>query len=82
MFWVATAPEPARTHAQRLATQGLEDVTGYQYEPWHFRYVGRAGAELERRFFGIQQVFLSHYRHLMPSLQAAVAAGVNAGAGG
>ena len=27
MFWVATAPEPARTHAQRLATQGLEDVT-------------------------------------------------------
>ena len=62
--------------------QGLEDVTGYQYEPWHFRYVGRAGAELERRFFGIQQVFLSHYRHLMPSLQAAVAAGVNAGAGG
>ena len=62
--------------------QGLEDVTGYQYEPWHFRYVGRAGAELERRFFGIQQVFLSHYRHLMPSLQAAVAAGVNPRGGG
>ena len=21
--------------------QGWEDVTGYQYEPWHFRYVGK-----------------------------------------
>jgi len=20
--------------------QGLEDITGYEYEPWHFRYVG------------------------------------------
>lgn len=61
--------------------QGLEDVTGYQYEPWHFRYVGRAGAELERRFFGIQQVFLSHYRHLMPALRAAAAARVSPEAG-
>lgn len=51
--------------------QGLEDLTGYQYEPWHFRYLGRAGAELERRFFGgVQQLFLFHYRHLMPALLA------------
>lgn len=50
--------------------QGLEDVTGYRYEPWHFRYLGRAGSELERRFFGIQQVFLTHYRHLLPALLA------------
>lgn len=50
---------------------GLEDITGYQYEPWHFRYLGRAGAELERRFFGgVQQLFLVHYRHLMPALLA------------
>lgn len=24
---------------------GKEDITGYQYEPWHFRYVGTALAE-------------------------------------
>lgn len=55
---------------------GLQELTGYQYEPWHFRYLGRAGAELERRFFGgVQQNFLSHYRHLMPALLAGPAAG-------
>ncbi|CAI8010435.1 Lon protease [Geodia barretti] len=50
---------------------------GYQYEPWHFRYLGRAGTELERRFFGVQQVFLTHYRHLMPALQAGSASAEN-----
>lgn len=51
--------------------QGLQDITGYQYEPWHFRYLGRAGTELEHRFFGgVQQLFLFHYRHLMPGLLA------------
>lgn len=25
--------------------KGKEDITGYQYEPWHIRYVGRAAAE-------------------------------------
>ena len=51
--------------------QGLQDITGYKYEPWHFRYLGRAGAELEHRFVGgVQQLFLFHYRHLMPSLLA------------
>ena len=24
--------------------QGAEGVTGYQYEPWHYRYVGKAAA--------------------------------------
>ena len=57
--------------------QALEDVTGYQYEPWHYRYLGRAGTELERRFFGVQQVFLTHYRHLMPALQAGSASAEN-----
>lgn len=36
-----------------------EAITGYSYEPWHFRYVGRPAAELEQRFFaGIQQWML------------------------
>ena len=51
--------------------QGLENLTGYRYEPWHFRYLGREATELERRFFdSVQQAFLVHYRHLMPALQA------------
>lgn len=24
--------------------QGLEEITGYQYEPWHYRFVGREAA--------------------------------------
>lgn len=51
--------------------QGLEAITGYQYEPWHFRYLGRSATEIERRFFGgVQQTFLIHYQKLMPALQA------------
>ena len=35
---------------------GLEAVTGYAYESWHFRYIGRSAARLEREFFdGVQQ---------------------------
>lgn len=38
---------------------GYEELTGYDYEPWHFRYLGRVGAILERQFFGgLQQRFL------------------------
>ena len=56
--------------------QGLEELTGYRYEPWHFRYLGRAATELERRFFGgVQQTFLTLYRHLMPALQAGATVG-------
>ena len=38
---------------------GYEDVTGYRYEPWHYRYISRVGTRLERDFFnGIQQYLL------------------------
>ncbi|HVO38413.1 MAG TPA: M15 family metallopeptidase [Spirochaetia bacterium] len=38
---------------------GLEDVTGYRYESWHYRYVSRPGALMQREFFGdVQQYFL------------------------
>jgi zinc D-Ala-D-Ala carboxypeptidase len=51
-------------HAHRFGyslsyPDGYEHVTGYSYEPWHYRYVGRAAAALEREFFtGIQQWLL------------------------
>ena len=38
---------------------GYEELTGYAYEPWHFRWITPAGTALEREFFGgIQQVML------------------------
>lgn len=41
---------------------GYEEYTGYDYEPWHFRYLGRVGTLLERQFFGgLQQRFLEFF---------------------
>jgi len=46
--------------------RGAESITGYMYEPWHFRYIGVAASKLERAFFeGTQQyllAFLHEYR--------------------
>jgi D-alanyl-D-alanine carboxypeptidase len=42
--------------------QGRETETGYRWEPWHFRWIGRAAAELVHSFFGdSQQRFLEFY---------------------
>ena len=42
--------------------EGQEALTGYSWEPWHYRYVGRAAAGLIQEFFaGRQQEFLSFY---------------------
>lgn len=39
--------------------EGREAETGYRWESWHFRWIGRPGAELVRDFFGgSQQAFL------------------------
>jgi len=49
-----------------------EQITGYNYEPWHFRYVGRPAAELEQRFFaGIQQWMLEFLHSNRPALDEA-----------
>ena len=38
---------------------GYEEVTGYRFEPWHYRYVGRdLAAFIDRYFEGIQQFAL------------------------
>ena len=46
----------------------LEELTGYIWESWHFRYITIAGAHIEREYFGgIQQYFLeflSEYRRI------------------
>lgn len=39
-----------------------EEETGYLYEPWHYRYVGRPAARLIREFFmDRQQLFLEYW---------------------
>ena len=39
--------------------EGQEDITGYAYEPWHFRYIGTDAVELQDTFFnGSQQKML------------------------
>jgi D-alanyl-D-alanine carboxypeptidase len=39
--------------------QGYEGVTGYRYEGWHYRYITKPGALLQREYFGdIQQYLL------------------------
>lgn len=51
---------------------GYENVTGYRYECWHFRYVTPAGTELQRKYFGdIQHYmisFINDHREELKSL--------------
>ena len=46
---------------------GYEDLTGYRYECWHFRYITPPGTELQRKYFGDIQhyliTFLNDHRH-------------------
>ena len=42
--------------------KGGDPITGYTWEPWHFRYVGRTAAVLIRDYFAdSQQTFLAWY---------------------
>ncbi len=53
--------------------QGFENVTGYMWEPWHFRYIGKAACQVQKKWFGdIQQYLLvfnnEHAKELKASL--------------
>ncbi len=40
---------------------GMEEITGYNYESWHWRYIGRTGIQLQQEFFNnVQQHYLSY----------------------
>ena len=43
--------------------EGYETMTGYNYEPWHYRYVGFAAAYLEREFFSSVQHKMLTFLH-------------------
>ena len=42
---------------------GYEALTGYRHEIWHYRYVGRSAALLEREFFGSIQQYMLEFLH-------------------
>jgi len=48
--------------------KGLEPITGYIWESWHFRYITKAGAELERDFFGGVQQYLIEFLAILGEL--------------
>jgi D-alanyl-D-alanine carboxypeptidase len=51
--------------------EGLEATTGYMYESWHYRWVGLAGAQLIRQYFGgIQQHALEWLHISAPKIQS------------
>lgn len=43
--------------------KGAEEITGYSYEPWHFRYIGKEAVKLQDSFFeGSQQLALEYLK--------------------
>ena len=60
--------------------EGYEEATGYIFEPWHFRYIGRDAARLEREFFGaVQQHMLEFFHAHGDSLRDAITARIGGG---
>jgi len=59
--------------------QGFEGVTGYRYESWHYRFITKPGALLQRKYFGdIQQYlleFLDENRAVLESRRATAGRG-------
>jgi D-alanyl-D-alanine carboxypeptidase len=43
--------------------QDYEQITGYRYESWHYRYITRPGALMQREFFDDVQQYLLEFLH-------------------
>ena len=43
--------------------RGFEQLTGYRYESWHYRYITRAGTTLRREFFDDVQQYMLDFFH-------------------
>ena len=55
-----------------------EALTGYKYEPWHYRYLTPLAAAFERKYFdGIQQYFLEFLSRSKAALAAAGSGGAS-----
>jgi|GEM_PF-886774 len=41
---------------------GMDEITGYSYEPWHYRYIGREASYLVYNYFdNVLEIFLNWY---------------------
>jgi D-alanyl-D-alanine carboxypeptidase len=53
--------------------EGLEELTGYSHESWHYRYMGPSALQLEREFFGnVQHHLLVFARNELPVIMASL----------
>lgn len=44
--------------------EGAEELTGFDWEPWHFRYIGEEASEIQNFFFsGVQYNFLKWWHN-------------------
>ena len=51
--------------------EGYENVTGYRFESWHYRYIAKPGVVLQKKFFGdIQQYMLEFLRDNRAALES------------
>lgn len=46
--------------------KGAEEITGYSWESWHFRFIGKDAAALQTEFFGLQHWLLVFLEKLRP----------------
>ena len=47
--------------------QGYEHVTGYRWECWHFRYIGKTAVEFQKKWFSNIQQFMIEFLDLWKS---------------
>lgn len=47
--------------------QGYEYVTGYRWECWHFRYIGKTAVDFQKKWFGNIQQFMIEFLDLWKS---------------
>ena len=47
---------------------GYEDVTGYRWESWHFRYIGKSACTFQKKYFGDIQQFMLEFIDAWKSL--------------
>ena len=48
--------------------QQYEDITGYRYECWHYRFVGIPAAQLQRKYFNDVQQYMLEFIDLWKNL--------------
>ena len=62
-----------RNHAESYGwslsfPDGYEDITGYRWESWHFRYIGKSACAFQKKYFGDIQQFTLEFIDAWKSL--------------